>query len=43
VLTAGRLSAAQPRSHLSVEAVGLLMAGAAPTQDRDRPAGVVHA
>jgi simple sugar transport system ATP-binding protein len=29
VLTAGRLSAARPRSQLTVEAVGLLMAGAA--------------
>jgi simple sugar transport system ATP-binding protein len=29
VLTAGTLSAAQPRSQLTVEAVGLLMAGAA--------------
>jgi simple sugar transport system ATP-binding protein len=30
VLTAGALSAAQPRAQLNVEAVGLLMAGAAP-------------
>jgi simple sugar transport system ATP-binding protein len=30
VLTAGRLSAAHPRSRLTVEAVGLLMAGATP-------------
>jgi simple sugar transport system ATP-binding protein len=29
VLTAGRLSVAHPRSQLTVEAVGLLMAGAA--------------
>jgi general nucleoside transport system ATP-binding protein len=30
VLTGGRLSAVQPRAGLDVEAVGLLMAGAAP-------------
>jgi general nucleoside transport system ATP-binding protein len=32
VLTAGRLSAMQPRAALTVEAVGLLMAGAAPAR-----------
>jgi simple sugar transport system ATP-binding protein len=42
VLTAGRLSAAQPRSLLNVEAVGLLMAGA-PMPDRARQPGVAHA
>ena len=37
VLTAGRLSPAQPRAALTVEAVGLLMAGAAPTAGAAQP------
>jgi simple sugar transport system ATP-binding protein len=40
VLTAGTLSAARPRSHLNVEAVGLLMAGASAGAT---PPGAVHA
>jgi simple sugar transport system ATP-binding protein len=43
VLTGGRLSAAQPVSQLSVEAVGLLMAGAARAPDDVREAEAVHA
>jgi ABC-type uncharacterized transport system ATPase subunit len=43
VLTAGRLSAVQPRCALTVEAVGLLMAGAAPaTVSEPAPAEVLH-
>jgi general nucleoside transport system ATP-binding protein len=38
VLTAGRLSAVYPRSGLTVEAVGLLMAGAAPPAMAESPA-----
>jgi ABC-type uncharacterized transport system ATPase subunit len=47
VLTAGTLSAAQPRSRLNVEAVGLLMAGAppgaAPGAASGTPPGAAHA
>jgi simple sugar transport system ATP-binding protein len=48
VLTAGTLSAAQPRSQLNVEAVGLLMAGAATRPGAAPPGaapgpGAVHA
>jgi simple sugar transport system ATP-binding protein len=43
VLTAGRLSAPQPVSQLSVEAVGLLMAGAAQPPDRAHHPEPVHA
>jgi simple sugar transport system ATP-binding protein len=39
VLTGGRLSAAQPRSQLDVETVGVLMAGAAQTAGTTRIAG----
>jgi general nucleoside transport system ATP-binding protein len=43
VLTAGRLSAVQPRSALTVEAVGLLMAGAAPAAASElAPAEALH-
>jgi simple sugar transport system ATP-binding protein len=38
VLTGGRLSAAQPRSQLDVETVGMLMAGAAQTAGAARMA-----
>jgi simple sugar transport system ATP-binding protein len=43
VLTAGRLSAPQPVSQLSVEAVGLLMAGAAPPPEPARQPEPLHA
>jgi ABC-type uncharacterized transport system ATPase subunit len=43
VLTAGVLSAAQSRSQLNVEAVGLLMAGAAPGTPSGPAPGAAHA